>query len=76
MDKDKINLANRIIKAQDELIDTFDEWVRFIKKNDLAEAHNKVVLSNALRIKVRDLKKEYEKLNKKSGIILLNSKLN
>jgi len=76
MDKDKINLANRIIKAQDELIDTFDEWVRFIKKNDLAEAHNKVVLSSALRIKVRDLKKEYEKLNKKSGIILLNSKLN
>jgi hypothetical protein len=76
MDRDKINLANRIIKAQDELIDTFDEWVRFIKKNDLAEAHNKVVLSNALRIKVRDLKKEYEKLNKKSGIILLNSKLN
>ena len=76
MDRDKINVANRIIKAQDELIDTFDEWVRFIKKNDLAEAHNKVVLSNALRIKVRDLKKEYEKLNKKSGIILLNSKLN
>jgi hypothetical protein len=76
MDRDKINLANRIIKAQDELIDTFDEWVRFIKKNDLAEAHYKVVLSNALRIKVRDMKKEYEKLNKKSGIILLNSKLN
>ena len=76
MVSDKLNLANRIIKVQDELIDSFTDWVILVKKNDLEEASKVVTLSNALRIKIRDLKKEYEKLNKKSGIILLNSKLN
>jgi hypothetical protein len=74
MDNDKLNIANRIIKAQDELIDSFTQWVNFVKKNELEEASKIVILSNALRIKVRDLKKEYEKLNNKSGIILLNNK--
>ncbi len=71
-DSDKINLLNRIIKKQDELLDSFDRWVRLIKINDLEEAHKVVVLSNALRIQIKDLKAEYAKLNKKSGIILLN----
>jgi hypothetical protein len=72
MDSDKVSLLNRIIKAQGELIDSFGEWVRFVKLNDLEEASKVVALSNALRIKVKDLKKEYDKLNKKSGIILAN----
>ena len=72
MDSDKISLLNRIIKVQDELIDSFGEWVRLVKLNDLEEAAKVVTLSNALRIKVKDLKKEYEKISKKSGIILAN----
>ena len=71
-DLDRLNLANRVIKAQTELLNLFDNWVQLVKANELEEAHKIVILSNALRIKVRDLKKEYEKLNKKSGIILLN----
>jgi hypothetical protein len=72
MNSDKLNIANKIIKEQDKLLDSFDEWVRFVKACELEEAHKTVILSNDLRIKIRDLKKEYEKLNKKSGIILLN----
>lgn len=72
MNSDKLNIANKIIKEQDKLLDSFDEWVRFVKAGELEEAHKTVILSNDLRIKIRDLKKEYEKLNKKSGIILLN----
>lgn len=71
-DSDKINLANRIIKKQDELIDSFADWVRLVKIHDLEGASEIVKLSNTLRIEIKELKKEYEKLNKKSGIILLN----
>jgi hypothetical protein len=74
-DSDKINTANRIIKAQDELIESFNDWVKYVKSNNLEEASKIVTLSNALRIKIKDLKKEYEKLNKKSGIILLNNSI-
>jgi hypothetical protein len=71
-DSDKINLANRIIKEQDLLIDSFNDWVLHVKANELEAASKVVALSNELRSKVKTLKKEYEKLNKKSGIILLN----
>lgn len=71
-DSDKINLANRIIKKQDELIDSFDSWVRLVKANDLETASEVVKTSNKLREEIKLLKEEYKKLNKKSGIILLN----
>lgn len=76
MDKDKLNLANRIISTQGELIDSFDKWVQLVKVNDLEGAFKVKTLADELRIKVKTLKKELEKLNKKSGIILLNNKLN
>jgi hypothetical protein len=72
MNSDKLNIANNIIKKQAELIDTFDEWVRKIKLNELEEASEIVKRSNLLRTEIIVLKKQLEKLNKKSGIILLN----
>lgn len=71
-DSDKINLANRIIKKQDELIESFDNWVRLVKINELESASGVVKESNKLREEIKVLKEEYKKLNKKSGIILLN----
>ena len=70
MDKDKLNLANRIIAKMTELLDLFDQWVIFVKADD--NASKTVKKANQLRADVADLKKEYAKLNKKSGIILLN----
>ena len=72
MNSDKLNIANKIIKKQDELIDSFDKWVRLIKLNDLESASGVVKESNKLRTEIIVLKKQLEKLNKKSGIILLN----
>ena len=72
MNSDKLNIANQIIKKQDELIDSFDKWVRLIKLNDLESASGVVKESNKLRTEIIVLKKQLEKLNKKSGIILLN----
>jgi phenylpropionate dioxygenase-like ring-hydroxylating dioxygenase large terminal subunit len=71
MNSDKLNIANQIIKKQDELIDSFDSWVRFVKTNDLTQASEVVKESNKLRTEIIVLKKLFEKLNKKSGIILL-----
>ena len=72
MDKDKLNLANRIIAKMTELLDLFDQWVIFVKADDMENASKTVKKANQLRADVADLKKEYAKLNKKSGIILLN----
>jgi hypothetical protein len=71
-DSDKINLYKKIVLKQDDLIDSFDKWVRFVKANDLESASEVVKESNKLRIEIKELKKQLEKLNKKSGIILLN----
>lgn len=76
MNSDKLNIANQIIKKQSELIDSFDEWVRKVKLNELEEASEIVKKSNILRAKIIVLKKQLDKLNKKSGIILLNNKYN
>jgi hypothetical protein len=75
-DSDKINLYKKIVLKQDELIDSFDNWVRLVKANDLESASEVVKESNKLRIEIKELKKQLEKLNKKSGIILLNNKYN
>jgi hypothetical protein len=75
-DSDKINLYKKIVSKQDELIDSFDKWVRLVKANDLESASEVVKESNKLRIEIKELKKQLEKLNKKSGIILLNNKYN
>jgi len=72
MNSDKLNLANKIIQKQSELIVLFDEWVKKIKANELPEAAEIVKKSNILRTEITILKKDYAKLNKKSGIILLN----
>jgi len=72
MNSDKLNIANRIIAEQDKLIDLFDKWVREVKSYDLAGASDTVKESNLLRVKISKLKKEYAKLNKRSGIILVN----
>ena len=72
MNSDKLNIANKIIQKQGELIGIFDEWVRKVKLNELPEAAELVKKANILRIEVSELKKQYAKLNKKSGIILLN----
>ena len=72
MDSDKLNLANRIIDKMTELLQLFDDWVGFVKAEDLVAAGETVKKANQLRIDVTNLKKEYAKLNKKSGIILLN----
>jgi hypothetical protein len=76
MDSDKINLYKKIVLKQDDLIDSFDNWVRKIRANEMEEAAGIVKESNKLRIEIKDLKKQLEKLNKKSGIILLNNKYN
>ena len=76
MDKDKLNLANRIIAKMTELLDLFDQWVIFVKADDMENASKTVKKANQLRADVADLKKEYAKLNKKSGIILLNNNTN
>jgi flagellar hook-associated protein FlgK len=72
MDSDKINLYKKIVSKQDNLIDSFDKWVRLVKANDLESASEVVKESNKLRTEIKELKKQLEKLNKKSGIILLN----
>ena len=69
---DRLNLANKIIQKQTELINLFDEWVQKVKANDLPEAAEIVKKSNILRTEITILKKDYAKLNKKSGIFLLN----
>jgi hypothetical protein len=76
MDSDKINLYKKIVSKQDELIDSFDKWVRKIRADEMEEAAEIVKESNKLRIEIKELKKQLEKLNKKSGIILLNNKYN
>lgn len=63
-------LADQIIKKQTELIDTFDQWVRKVKLNELEEASEIVKRSNQLRAELIVLKKQYEKAGKK--IVLLN----
>lgn len=68
----RLSIANQIILKQTELIQLFDEWVQKIKANDLPEAAEIVKKSNILRTEITILKKDYAKLNKKSGIILLN----
>ena len=72
MNSDKLNIANKIIQKQTELTVLFDEWVQKVKANDLPEAAEIVKKSNILRTEITILKKDYAKLNKKSGIILLN----
>jgi hypothetical protein len=47
----------KIIAKQDELIDSFTEWVRLVKANDLEKAADVVKLSNKLRIEITELKK-------------------
>lgn len=69
---DRLNIANKIIQKQSELIVLFDEWVQRIKANELPEAAQIVKKSNILRTEIIVLKKDYAKLNKKSGLILLN----
>jgi hypothetical protein len=64
---DKITLAKQIIGKQDELIDSFDEWVRKVKLNELEEASEVVKKSNKLRAEILVLKKKYD-----SKIMLLN----
>jgi hypothetical protein len=71
-DSDKINLLKRKVSKQTELIDLFDEWVQKIKANELPEASEIVKKSNIIRIEISKLKKQYEMLNKRSGIILTN----
>jgi hypothetical protein len=71
-DSDKINLYKRIVHKQDELIDSFTDWVNLIKQDKLPEAGKVVKLSNKIRLEITELKKQLEKLNKRSGIILLN----
>ena len=71
MNSDKLNIANRIIAEQDKLIDSFDKWVRKVKANDLEAARETVKESNKLRVEIIILKKQLEKLNKRSGIILV-----
>ena len=72
MNSDRLNIANRIIAEQDKLVDSFDKWVREVKSHDLAGASETVKESNKLRVEIARLKKEYAKLNKRSGIILIN----
>ena len=72
MNSDRLNIANRIITEQDKLIDSFDKWVRKVKANDLEGASETVKESNKLRVQIIILKKKLEKLNKRSGIILIN----
>lgn len=69
---DRLNIANKIIQQQSELIVLFDRWVQFVKLNDLESAKETKDKANVLRVEIKELKKQYEKLNKRSGIILLN----
>lgn len=66
---DELNLYKKIVKSQDDLISSFDEWVRVIKLNDLECASKVVIKANKLRLDITELKKQLEKLNKKSVII-------
>lgn len=74
LEKDKFIVANRIITRLTDLVDYFDKQVAYVKANELEQASEVVKEANKLRIEVKELKKEYEKLNKKSGIILLNNR--
>ena len=69
---DRLNKANQIITRQAVLINLFDEWVQKIKLEEMEEAAKIVKKSNILRTEITILKKDYAKLNKKSGIFLLN----
>lgn len=64
---DKLSIARKIIKTQDELIDNFDQWVRKIKLNDLEAASDIVKEANKLRAEIIILKKQLDK-----KVILLN----
>ena len=73
MDSDKINLLKRIVKKQDDLIGSFTDWVRLVKTNNLEDAAKTVEVSKVLRDELKVLKQEFNKINKKSGIIKLNN---
>lgn len=73
MNSDRLNISNRIIAEQDRLIALFDKWVLQVKGHDLDGACETVTESNALRVKISELKKEAAKLNKRSGIILVKN---
>ena len=64
---DKSIRYKQIIDKQDELIDTFSEWVRLVKANELEKAAEVVKLSNKLRLEITELKKSL-----KNKIITLN----
>jgi len=72
MDSDKISLYKRIVIKQAQLIESFDDWVRLVKIHDLEGAGEVVKVSNQMRLEITELKKQLEKLNKKSGIIIAN----
>lgn len=74
-DSDKINIQNQIIKKYDEIVQCFDEWFKHVKANDLEKAETYSNRAKILRIEIAEFKKQLEKLNKKSGIILLNNKI-
>lgn len=74
-DSDKINIQNRIIKNYDEVVQCFDNWFQCVKANDLEKAETYSNRAKILRIEIAEFKKQLEKLNKKSGIILLNNKI-
>jgi hypothetical protein len=73
MDSDRINIANKIIKFQGELINNFDNWVRTIRAKEMERGAELVKESLLLRNEITKLKAQYEKLNKRSGIILLKN---
>lgn len=75
-DSDKINILNRIVKNYDEIVECFDNWFRHVKANELDKAETYSNRAKILRIEIAEFKKQLEKLNKKSGIILLKNKLN
>lgn len=75
-DSDKINILNRIVKNADEVFDCFDNWFQCVKAGDLEKAETHSNRAQILRIEITEYKKQLEKLNKKSGIILLKNKLN
>lgn len=71
MKSDILNLLKRIVKKQDELIDSFNKWVLQVKENDLAGASETVKVSNELRKELVLLKKELDVLNRRAGIVIV-----
>lgn len=58
---------DQLIKAQKELIEMFDEWVRLVKEDKLLEAREVVNQSKIKRVEIAN----YEK-TLKSKVITLN----